>query len=280
VFQNRKLLDPAEEQDGAEALSTDEVSVVTQSTGVEAQADSYRLEKPGPPTTKTASDLLVSEVFRSIQGEGASAGEKATFLRLAMCNLSCSWCDTPYTWDFKRYRKADEVHPRPIESIAEMLGDPERLIITGGEPLLQQKALASLLARIPTRTAVEVETNGTIAPWPALLKRVNQWNLSPKLPSSGETEERAIDADVLQTFLATGQAWLKLVVENDADLSVADDLIDQLCWPRERVLMMPQARTRVELKARAPWVEARATERGLAISPRLHILRWDQKRGI
>lgn len=229
---------------------------------------------------RSAPDLLVSEVFQSIQGEGASAGQKATFLRLAMCNLACSWCDTAYTWDFKRYRKADEVHPRPVESIADMLGTPERLVITGGEPLLQQPALGALLAQISAATAIEMETNATIEPSEALLARVNQWNLSPKLPSSGEDSGRAVKLDILRGFGATGRAWLKLVVGDDADLAAADELIDTLKWPSDHVLLMPQGQSRSELEDRTPWLEARARERGLAVSPRLHILRWGQKRGV
>lgn len=247
--------------------------------GSSVKAESFRLESPGRRAPK-AQDLLVSEVFRSIQGEGASAGKKATFLRLAMCNLRCSWCDTPYTWDFKRYRKEVEVHPRSIESMLEMIGEPKLLVVTGGEPLLQQTALESLLARIGDATEIEVETNGTIDPSTALLARVNQWNISPKLPSSDETAARAVKFDVLNRFRATERAWLKLVIEDETDLAAADRLIDTLQWPRELVLLMPQARTRLELQGRTPWLEAKAGERGIAVSPRLHILRWDQKRGV
>ena len=48
-------------------------------------------------------ELKLSEIFESIQGEGPTAGEPCVFLRLAMCNLHCRWCDTKYTWDWKKY---------------------------------------------------------------------------------------------------------------------------------------------------------------------------------
>ena len=44
--------------------------------------------------------LEVSEIFESVQGEGASVGQPCLFVRLAGCNLKCAWCDTRYAWDF------------------------------------------------------------------------------------------------------------------------------------------------------------------------------------
>src|SRR5262249_11150304 len=53
--------------------------------------------------------LRVSEIFESFQGEGASAGLPAVFVRLANCNLRCTWCDTRYTWDWAAYDYDSEV---------------------------------------------------------------------------------------------------------------------------------------------------------------------------
>lgn len=225
--------------------------------------------------------LKVSEVFESLQGEGASAGAPAMFLRLATCNLHCSWCDTKYTWDFNNYSYRDEVRSLSHEEVAHQLvaGSPRRLVVTGGEPLLQQAGLTSVLEALGDGWVVEVETNGTLAPSSALSQRVDQWNVSPKLAGSGNRESLRLRPQVLQSFKDTGRAWLKLVVESDADLTEADALIAALGWPPERVMLMPQANNPEDLRARAPFVAAASLSRGFAHSPRLHVELWGGRRG-
>ena len=55
------------------------------------------------------------EIFHSIQGEGLNLGKPAVFLRLALCNLACTWCDTRYTWDWKEYDRDEQIIEIPVE---------------------------------------------------------------------------------------------------------------------------------------------------------------------
>jgi 7-carboxy-7-deazaguanine synthase len=226
--------------------------------------------------------LRISEIFESVQGEGASAGTPSIFVRLAVCNLRCTWCDTRYTWDFAAYDYDVEVKRLPVSDVVARVvaSDGTHLVVTGGEPLLQQPALEQLLQALPSTRYVEVETNGTIAPSPSLAARVDQWNVSPKLGNSGEPRERRIVAAPLTAFRVTGRAWLKLVVEAEADAAEVRALVDELAWPRERVLFMPQASTRDALAERTPLVLRLARDHGVATSPRLHIERWGGQRGV
>lgn len=245
--------------------------------GITKQGDAM---PDGPPPGGTAR-LRVCEIFHSIQGEGASAGQPATFLRLSGCNLKCSWCDTPYTWDWTRYARDAESRWMSLDEVFTELGEnPPRLIITGGEPLLQQRGLLELLGKLGSECVVEVETNGTILPEGPLAERVNQWNVSPKLPGSGEPAERALKLPALRFFQSTPKAWLKLVIDGDADLAAADELADALAWPKERVLFMAQGTSAKELRAASPWVRKAASARSVGVSPRLHVLRWGAKRGV
>jgi 7-carboxy-7-deazaguanine synthase len=226
-------------------------------------------------------ELAVSEVFESVQGEGASAGEPCVFLRLAYCNLRCSWCDTKYTWDFTRFRFEDEVRFETLGDVAERLERfrSKRLVVTGGEPLLQAPALEQLFDVLAPTLAIELETNGTLAPSPRLLARVTQWNVSPKLAHGGDPATKRLRFEVLSALSPLPHAYLKLVVEGAHDLAEAEAVIAGSGWARERVLLMAQASSRVELRTRGALVESAARERGLRYSPRLHVERWDGARG-
>src|SRR6187431_204705 len=201
----------------------------------------------------TSVTLKVSEIFESLQGEGLSAGAPCIFVRLAQCNLHCRWCDTKYTWDFERYRYEDEVREQSAAELAQIVNaaTSRRLVLTGGEPLLQQRALKEFFARLAPDIAVEVETNGTIVPEPAALSRVNQWNVSPKLANAGDPEQFRIRPEALAMLRDSGRAYLKLVVNGDADFAEADSLVARLGWPSDRVLLMPEAANRDQLRARS-----------------------------
>lgn len=227
------------------------------------------------------SHLEVSEIFSSIQGEGISATIPCLFLRLAICNLRCSWCDTRYTWDFRAYRYEDEVSTLSCEAVREqILRAPERrVVVTGGEPLLQQAALGRMLATVPREITVELETNGTILPNAELLDRIDQWNVSPKLAHSGEPERRRVRLEALALLRQSEKAYLKLVVRGSEDLAEAEALVQASAWPVSHVLLMPEVTRSADYPTRADRVEALCRARGYRFSPRLHVLRWGGARG-
>ena len=227
-------------------------------------------------------ELKVSEIFTSLQGEGPSAGTPCLFVRLALCNLRCAWCDTKYTWDFRAFRYEDEVRQEPAERVAERIRTaPERrVVITGGEPLLQQAALVQTLALVPPSIFVEIETNGTQMPADALLARVDQWNVSPKLSNAGDPERLRLKHDVLAVLRDSGRAYLKLVIANERDLAEADALTRELGWPKSHVLFMPEANSRAELESRSPMVAAACKSRGVRFSSRLQLTLFDGRRGV
>ena len=224
--------------------------------------------------------LRISELFASLQGEGVSAGAPATFLRLGDCNLSCTYCDTPYSWDWQRYERKSELTEEDVLVTAARVRalSPRRMVITGGEPLLQQPALERLTGEL-AEFFTEVETNGTLMPSELLRARIGQWNVSPKLASSGASLLQRRKTSVLETFRDTERAWLKFVISEPSDVNEARDLVAAVGWPKERVLLMPEARTPEELAERSPNVAKAALDCGYRFSTRLHVMLWGDTRG-
>ncbi|MGH7899561.1 MAG: 7-carboxy-7-deazaguanine synthase QueE [Candidatus Binatia bacterium] len=145
---------------------------------------------------------FLSEIFSSFQGEGLFAGRRHVFMRMAGCNLRCSYCDTPESLvrtpdcavqnrDGSQRRVKNPLDAGEVSALlAPLLGSPgvHALAITGGEPLLQSSFLAELLAAARPEAAVLLETNGS---YPARLAEVLAFidivSMDVKLPSnSGE----------------------------------------------------------------------------------------------
>ena len=222
------------------------------------------------------------EIFRSIQGEGVSAGTPSVFLRLAVCNLACTWCDTRYTWDWDSYDYSTGVIALPREEAQErvLAYDCPRLVITGGEPMLQQKELGPLASSLRQRGYYcEVETNGTVPPTPEMATAISQWNVSPKTSSSGNPRARREAPDALEAFRELDSAFFKFVVVEPDDVEEVGDLVRRYDLERSRVLLMPEGVTPRALAERGGWVAEACASLGYRFSPRLHIMLWGDQRG-
>ena len=127
--------------------------------------------------------LNIYEVFSSIQGESSHAGRPCFFIRLAGCNLRCSYCDTSKAWLHEAGKKMT------IESLVKMAEESgiSLVEITGGEPMLQAAVPELCRQLLAKRFEVLMETNGSqpLNTLPAGVKRIIDW----KTPSSGESEQ-------------------------------------------------------------------------------------------
>jgi len=222
------------------------------------------------------------EVFSTIQGEGVSAGRPSVFLRLALCNLHCSWCDTKYTWDWTTYDPKELILPIEASKIATAIAQypPDNVVITGGEPLLQQEELLDLAStlRASGRT-IEIETNGTIVPTVEFAELVSQWNVSPKLANSANSDrERRVDA-ALSWFAGSTNAWFKFVIAQPGDLREIADLEERYSIPRHRIVLMAEGTSATALRDRSRWLAELCADRGYRFTPRLHIWLWGDERG-
>lgn len=231
------------------------------------------------------------EIFASLQGEGPSAGKPCAFVRLSRCNLACEWCDTAYTWRFTGdnrphrsnetfVRKANQVTLTEEDAAARIaaLGQP-RLVVTGGEPLLQAPALARMLALLPREIAVEIETNGTVAPPPALDVLIDQYNVSPKLTHSGNPADLALIPERLAHWAVEPRAAFKFVIAEPADIAEVLALAERYAIPRTRVWLMAEGTDPATLHARQAWLAQLCLEHHLTLSKRLHIELYGDTRG-
>lgn len=226
--------------------------------------------------------LAVSEIFHSIQGEGVMAGFPATFLRLGFCNLRCVWCDTKYTWDWDQYDPKKEVSILPLAEVQRRLRafPCDHLVVTGGEPLLQQRALESLLGSLVNDDCfIEVETAGTIAPSRSLRRMVHQWNVSPKLRNSGNPQAKREKVNAMRVLAASEGASFKFVLTEPTDIEEVNDLVARYGIGGDRVILMPEAVESETLARKGVWVAELSKKYGYRFSTRLQIEWWGGARG-
>ena len=208
-------------------------------------------------------------------------------MRTSGCNLRCWFCDTPYTsWEPEQTRRDWQSLLDEVLAI-----DCRHVVVTGGEPFLQPEVVPLTQALQAAGRHVTIETAGTIYR-PAAADLIS---LSPKLANSTPTDAHRPDGgkhtarherlreqpDVVRRLTNEFDYQIKFVVDHAADLPEIDDYLDRYRdLERDKVYLMPQARTTDELAEKAPWVEREATLRGLRSSPRLHVELWGNLRGV
>ena len=229
-----------------------------------------------------ADTLVVSEVFGPTwQGEGPSLGRRAGFVRLGRCGLACTFCDTPYTWRWEDHDPAVELTTRDVEGIVAELEamDVGLVVVTGGEPLLQQSHLPPLLRPLRARdVAIEIETAGVIEPSPDVVDLVTRFNVSPKLANSGNDLDRRFRPDVLRALQATGKAAFKFVAVTPGDLDEIASMVDECCL--RDVWVMPEGTDPDTIVTRSRELIEPVLTRGWNLSTRLHVLLWGDRRGV
>jgi 7-carboxy-7-deazaguanine synthase len=159
--------------------------------------------------------LYLIEIYKSVQGESSFAGLPCIFVRLAGCNLRCSWCDSEYTFQ-GGYKQSLEDVEQAIAALA-----PVRLVeFTGGEPMLQAKELLPLMDRLLANNyELMIETSGErpLADVPKAVHKI----MDVKCPGSGESER--FHQPNLETL--TKRDEVKFVIVDRRDYEFARDFV-------------------------------------------------------
>lgn len=204
--------------------------------------------------------LAICEIFYSLQGEGPFMGRPAVFVRMSGCvKPYCEFCDTP--------EALGQGTPMALETILKQVRSYgcSLVVITGGEPFLQWEQgllqLSQLL--LEQGMSIQYETSGR-AGIPENVPGIVV--LSPK-PGQWPSPEILLRAQ-----------FLKPLVGDDPQITL--DAVKHSGFPANRVWLMPLGRSREKQIARMPMVWELCVRYGYCMSPRLHILAFDQKKRI
>ena len=236
-------------------------------------------------------NLPVSEVFYSIQGEGMTTGVRSVFLRLGGCNLMCggqgtqfdkelhngaTWrCDTIEVWMKASLQEFELI----LDGYIEKLQKGAHLVITGGEPMLQQDKIIEFIRYLDAQVKnlyVEIETNGTVMPSKEMIDRINQWNVSPKLSNSGNEKGIRFVRPVLDILVQLNSQF-KFVVAHESDIQ---EVLDQYSFLGRKTWLMPAASDEDQLKSNSLSTAEAAKKYDFNFSTRMQIVLWNQVTGV
>ncbi|MDT8069934.1 MAG: radical SAM protein [Terriglobia bacterium] len=125
--------------------------------------------------------MQIIEIYKSLQGESSFAGLPCVFVRTAICNLRCNWCDSEYTFKGGRPMTVEEVEAE----VRRLSPDGGLIEITGGEPMLQEREVVPLMEKLlGDNYTVLIETSGErpLKDVPAQVHKI----VDVKCPASGE----------------------------------------------------------------------------------------------
>jgi 7-carboxy-7-deazaguanine synthase len=244
--------------------------------------------------------MRVSQIFGpTIQGEGSAAGRHCMFVRLYGCNLECVWCDTAYTWADTvakanktrsgiLYNRNDPEYGSKEMTVEDVLfsidkrwqyrAKPTIVVVSGGEPMMQQEELVQLGRSLRTWCSeMHIETAGTIAPSFDLTMVTRQFNVSPKLANSQNILGKRYKPEVLRVLNGTGRAWFKFVVTPHTmydDFQEIDKIVEDCDIRPRNVQVMPEGNNPDHMIEASKLLVDEALKRGYGLSFRSHVLIW------
>lgn len=206
--------------------------------------------------------MILNEIFYSIQGEGLNAGQPAIFVRFGNCNLKCTWCDTKYTW----HPDVQDNFEAPLQKVfAEIrkYSKCKHLVITGGEPMLQQNVISAIRREFPDYY-IEVETNGSIAPQPECEQAVDLFTVSYKTSNSGNAP--------YELKIRNEKCVYKFVICREGDFNEIEEVIKKYQLPADKIFLMPEGTTREKVLKKQQFILEQCKKTGYRFSPRLQII--------
>lgn len=169
----------------------------------------------------------------------------------------------------------------PVGKVAERLLDygVGLVVISGGEPLNQQKRLVPLVEELMRHgVEIEIETNGTRVPDKRLIEAGIRFNISPKLSHAGDPVEQRIVPNALRALAGVPSSTFKFVCREVTDLDEVAEFTTS--YGITSIWIMPEGQSREEIDNHMQALVSAVIDRGWNITTRLHTLVWGQKRGV
>jgi len=243
-------------------------------------------------------ELLVNSLFYSIQGEGPRIGTPSFFIRLGGCDLDCFYCDSKETWSGQSTNikmTIPSIVNEYVKYCQQCKSNISNIVITGGEPLIQQKEIVNLIKQMNNSTKkllyvfpedinFEIETNGTIEPIIELCELCPEFNVSIKLDSSNVSRSRRIKSKVIKKYVKSSESdfniKFKFVINNETDIEEMLDLYEDFNIDEKIIYLMPEGKTQEEIQQHSLLVVDTCKKYGFKYCDRLQINIWGNKRNV
>jgi len=215
--------------------------------------------------TEAAPRLKITEIFRSLQGEGDSVGYPTVFVRLTGCPLRCQYCDTAYAFTGGTWWTLDDI----LAQVRAL--DARHVCVTGGEPLAQRNCLPLLARLCDAGLEVSLETSGAlpVAEVDARVRRV----VDVKTPASGEAARNLLGQ--LATLNARDQ--IKFVICDRGDYEWSRALVAEQELARHAMVLFSPSHAQLPARQLADWIlEDRLPVR---LQVQLHKILWGEEPG-
>jgi 7-carboxy-7-deazaguanine synthase len=214
---------------------------------------------------EAATRLKITEIFRSLQGEGDAVGFPTVFVRLTGCPLRCQYCDTAYAFTGGQWWSLDDVLARVAA-----LGT-RHVCVTGGEPLAQRNCLALLTRLCDAGHEVSLETSGAL-PVDEVDPRVRRV-VDVKTPASGEADRNLLD----QLSGLNQRDQIKFVICDRADYEWSRALVQERGLSARAMVLFSPSHAQLPARQLADWILE--DQLPIRLQLQLHKLLWGNEPG-
>lgn len=237
--------------------------------------------------------IVVNEVYSTITGEGPNVGKPTVVVRLFGSNYVDRNDIRPFASNPDPEHRATNARNILIDDLMEEInktkGPKDRLLIVGGETMLQQEAIVAFLERFETwfnrKPFVELQTSGTIMPMERLIALVDHFSVALRLANATNSNDRRatvdgrIFPDIIKTFLATEKVSFITYLRNAGGIQEVEEIMAINAIPNDLMWVSYAPTNPMEAKRAGVEIAKSCIAKSFNFSPRLHVSLFDAKRG-